>query len=72
MFQGICNVLPPSKVISQAESRNIPLLLVSTDTFQTAKQIDDMEKLITRNDAEKVEMLGDMVRESVDLEDLFG
>ncbi|MGA1848397.1 MAG: DRTGG domain-containing protein [Thermoplasmatota archaeon] len=66
------NVLPPSKVISQAESRNIPLLLVSTDTFQTAKQIDDMEKLITRNDTEKVEMLGDMVRNSVDLEGLFG
>jgi len=66
------NVLPPSKIISLAESRNIPLLLVSSDTFQTAKQIDDMERLITRNDTGKVEMLNELVKENIDMITLFG
>jgi BioD-like phosphotransacetylase family protein len=66
------NVLPPSKIISQAESKNIPLLLVSSDTFQTAKQIDDMEKLLTRNDTSKVALLQDIVEDSVDLKGLLG
>lgn len=65
------NVLPPSQVITMAEERNIPLLLVSTDTFRTAKQIDDMERLITFKEEGKIDLLGRLVEENVDLEGLL-
>lgn len=51
------NIVPSSTIISMAEDRNIPLLLVSSDTYQTAKQIDDLEPLLTKDDTEKIELL---------------
>jgi hypothetical protein len=62
------NILPSSNIINQAENRGIPLLLVPGDTFHTAKQVDDMERLITRDDSEKVELLKEMIKENVNLE----
>lgn len=65
------NVLPPSNVISLAEEKGIPLLMVPTDTFRTAKQIDDMERLLTKNEKEKIDLLEKIVSENVDMEKLF-
>ncbi len=39
------NILPSPDVLSLANQRNIPLLLVSTDTFHTAKQLDGLESI---------------------------
>ena len=66
------NVLPPSNVISMADDKQIPLLMVPTDTFRTAKQIDDMERLLTKNESEKIELLGRIVLENVDLSKILG
>jgi hypothetical protein len=65
------NVLPPSNVISLAEEKGVPLLMVPTDTFRTAKQIDDMERLLTKNEKEKIDLLEKIVSENVDMEKLF-
>jgi len=46
----------------------IPLLLVSTNTHETAKQIDSIEPLPTENDTDKIDILEKMIREYVDLE----
>ncbi len=62
------NILPSSKIISQAEKRGIPLLLVPGDTFHTAKQVDDMEHLITKDDNEKVDLLERLVAENIDMD----
>ena len=51
------NILPPSNIIYKAEERNIPLLMVSTDTYQTARQIENLEPLMTKDDVEKIELL---------------
>jgi BioD-like phosphotransacetylase family protein len=64
------NILPPSNIISKASERNIPLLMVFSDTFQTAKQIDSLEPLLTRDDAEKVELLKQLVEKHVDLSEI--
>jgi len=64
------NILPPSNVISTAKEHDIPLLLVSSDTYQTAKHIDDLEPLLTKDDSEKVELLGRLVKEHVAVEEI--
>lgn len=64
------NVLPPSGIISKAANRNIPLLLVSADTFQTANQIYNLEPLPTKEDTEKIEILGKAVAEHVSMDAL--
>lgn len=61
------NILPPSNIVSLAEEKNVPLLMVPGDTFAVAKQVDDLEPLVTREDTEKQTILADMVRERLDL-----
>jgi hypothetical protein len=55
------NILPPSNIISLAADRNVPLLLVSTDTYQTAKRVDDMQPLLTKDSVEKIALLEELV-----------
>ena len=40
------------------------------DTFQTAKQIDDMIPLLTKDDTERIKMLQKLVEQNVDLKAL--
>jgi uncharacterized protein len=66
------NILPPSNIISKASERDIPLLMVFSDTYQTAKQIEGMEPLLTKDDSEKVELLAQLVKKHVNLQDFAG
>lgn len=59
------NIIPPSNIISKAADCNVPLLLVHPDTFQVAKQIDDMDALLTKDNAEKIELLGQLILKHV-------
>jgi uncharacterized protein len=66
------NILPPSNIISKASERNIPLLMVFSDTYQTAKQIENLEPLLTKDDSEKVELLKQLVIQHVKLDMITG
>jgi uncharacterized protein len=66
------NILPPSNIISRASEKNIPLLMVFSDTYQTAKQIESLEPLLTREDTEKVDLLKEMVQKHVQLSEFQG
>jgi len=61
------NIVPSSIIISKAENLGIPLLLVATDTHETAKQIDGIEPLPTYEDMDKIIMIEKMVKDHVDL-----
>jgi len=61
------NILPPSNIISKASEKNIPLLMVFSDTYQTAKQIESLEPLLTREDTEKVDLLKQMAQKYLQL-----
>jgi uncharacterized protein len=61
------NVIPPQNLISKATDLNIPLLLVPFDTFQTAKQVDDMVPLLTKDDTERIDLLKKLVEQNVNL-----
>jgi BioD-like phosphotransacetylase family protein len=66
------NILPPSNIISKASERNIPLLMVFSDTYQTAKQIEGLEPLLTKDDGEKVEILKGLFQKHVDMKEILG
>ena len=61
------NILPPPILISKAEKMNIPLLLVSLDSYQVAKQIDALESLPTKNDLEKISLIEQMIGSHVNM-----
>jgi len=65
------NIMPPPNIISKVQDHNIPLLLVPSDTFQTAKQIDDMEPLLTKNDTEKINLLKGLMKKNVDIKEII-
>ena len=65
------NFLPPQNIIAKAADKNIPLLLVPLDTFSTAKQVDDMVPLLTRDDDERINILEKMIKENVDLKQII-
>ncbi|MCK9356532.1 MAG: DRTGG domain-containing protein [Dehalococcoidia bacterium] len=66
------NVLPPSNIISKASERGIPLLLVPFDTYQTASQIESIDPLLTKDDARKMELLTQLVKEHLSLRAIVG
>jgi BioD-like phosphotransacetylase family protein len=66
------NILPPSNIISKASERNIPLLMVFSDTYQTAKQIESLEPLLTKDDGAKVEMLKALFQKHVNVQEILG
>ncbi len=59
------NILPPSNIISKAAENNVPLLLVDTDTFHTAKMVEDIEPLITKEERGKFELLLKLVNDHI-------
>jgi len=66
------NILPPASIISKASEREIPLLLVPVDTYETAMRVDKMEPLLAQGDAEKMELWGQLVRKYVALDAVVG
>lgn len=67
-----CNIDPSPKLVSKASEREIPLLLVSPDTYQIAKQIDVIEPLLQANDSKKILLIEQMIKKYVKLEEFAG
>jgi BioD-like phosphotransacetylase family protein len=65
------NFLPPQNLISKATDKNIPMLLVPFDTFTTAKQVDDMCPLLTKDDSERIDILQNLVSANVDIKEII-
>ena len=65
------NILPPSNIIAKAEECGTPMLLVTPDTYQVARQIDHMEPLLTKEATDKVELLKNMVQANVNIDALL-
>jgi BioD-like phosphotransacetylase family protein len=65
------NILPPSDLISKAAKMEIPLLLLSADTCEIARQIEGMESLPTKDDLGKISLIEQMVRTHINLRTLI-
>jgi BioD-like phosphotransacetylase family protein len=66
------NVLPPQNLLAKAAEKNIPIMLVPFDTFATAKQVDDMIPLLTKDDPERINLLQKLVEQNVDIKAIVG
>ena len=67
-----CNIEPSPELISKASERKVPLLLVSPDTYQIAKQIDLIEPLLQKEDADKIFLIEQMIKKHVNLKEFSG
>ena len=61
------NIVPSPAIISKASELNVPLLLVSDDTYQVALQIDSMDIVVAKNETDKIDLLATLVAENVDV-----
>jgi len=64
------NIVPPSAVIAKASDCGVPLLLVPKGTYETALQVEEIHPLLTSKDTDKIETLGKLAKEHLDLEKL--
>ena len=65
------NIMPATHVISKADERGIPLVLVAEETFQTAGQIESIVPTVTPHDTRKLELLAELVKTHVDMAKLM-
>lgn len=65
------NILPPPNIIAKATEKDIPLLLVSIDTFQISKQVDRMEALLTVENEDRIKLLGQLVEKYINTDAIF-
>ena len=65
------NIMPPAHLVAKASKLEIPLLLVSADTYAVAKQIDSLEPLLTKDDADKIALIAQLTNAHVRLKE-FG
>ncbi len=61
------NIVPGPHIIAKASQKNIPLLLVSEDTYQIARQIDNIEPVLTKDDQDKMTVIEKVVKENIDI-----
>ncbi|MCK5343922.1 MAG: hypothetical protein KAR20_10990, partial [Candidatus Heimdallarchaeota archaeon] len=58
-------------LIARAATENIPMLMVSNDTYQTAKKIDGIVPLLTTKEMFKIDILTDLVQQNVDIKSII-
>jgi hypothetical protein len=66
------NVMPSANILSKASDADVPVLLVPQDAYRTAVQVERIEPLLTRDDAEKISILEHMVKAHVDVKRIMG
>ena len=65
------NIIPSSQIISKASERGIPLLVVPQDTYSIAKQVDNIEGLLIKEDTERIDLLSRLIKENVEIEQII-
>ncbi|MFC1786002.1 DRTGG domain-containing protein [Candidatus Neomarinimicrobiota bacterium] len=65
------DILPQPNIIALASEKNVPLLLVHTDTHKAAKKIDQMVPLVDSTDMKKIGILEDSIKNYTTLVDLM-
>jgi BioD-like phosphotransacetylase family protein len=59
------NILPPPNIISKASELDIPLLLVTHDTYNIARQMDNIEALLTKENNESLDLLSHLAKKYI-------
>jgi BioD-like phosphotransacetylase family protein len=65
------NYYPDARVLGRAEELGVPVLLVSSDTFATVKEISSLTGRIRPNDTRKIDLANQMVEQYVDCDEIL-
>lgn len=65
------NLHPSPIIVSKAREMGIPMLLVGTDTFTTAENVELIIRTTRSYEGEKIERLGELVKKHVDVEGIL-
>lgn len=65
------NILPPQSILSRADEKQIPVLLVPYGVYETAKQIEALTPLITNSNTAEIELMEKLVKEFVNIDALL-
>ena len=63
-------VYPSPQVVAKADKLNVPIMLVSADTFSASKSFENLTAKIEARDKEKIEIIKKIVKENIDLSKL--
>ncbi len=61
------DIVPHQNIISRANERGIPVLLVGTDTLKTAGMIENMEPLLRIQDTGKISLLSQLIEKHTNM-----
>ena len=61
------DIIPPANIVAKASGQNVPLLLVSGDTYSTALQIERIRPLLRAEDTVQIDSLTALVSDHVDM-----
>jgi len=60
-------IIPPANIVAKASGQNVPLLVVSGDTYSTALQIEKIRPLLRAEDKGQIDNLTALVSDHVDI-----
>jgi len=61
------DIIPPANIVAKASGQNVPLLVVSGDTYSTALQIEKIRPLLRAEDKEQIAKFTALVSNQVDM-----
>ncbi|MBE0636028.1 AAA family ATPase [Candidatus Bipolaricaulota bacterium] len=61
------DIIPPANIVAKASMQNVPLLVVSGDTYSTALQIEKIRPLLRAEDTEQMAKMTALVSDHVDV-----
>lgn len=62
---------PHANLITKAAHAEIPMFLVSMDTYRTVTHLEHLEPLLTKDDKEKTQVLKNLVKKHVKIKDIL-
>jgi len=66
-----CNQTPHHTVLELVRKAGFPVMKVSADTYATASCIHDLVVKISSEDREKIDVIGSLVNEYVEVEEIY-
>ncbi len=64
------NIVPPSNILARADRKNIPLLSIRSNTYTSAKKVENIESIILPDEKEKIEKIREAT-EQLDIKPLM-
>ena len=61
------NIIPPANIVAKASGQNVPLLVVSGDTYSTALQVEKIRPLLRAEDQGQIAKFTAMMSDHVDV-----